>query len=139
MATTDYNKPLPVADRDTVPFWEALKRHEFVLRKCQECGQFHHPPRRYCPTCWSENVEWATASGNGTLYTYTIARREAHPRFKDAVPYVIAVIELAEGPRFLSNLVDSDIESLQIGLPVQIVYDDVTPEATLPKFKVSSD
>ena len=131
----DYRKPLPVPTAESEPFWDAIKRHEFLLQKCQACGEFSHPPRSYCPNCSSDQLQWTKVSGRGSLYSWGIAHRQGHPAFRDDVPYVIGLIELDEGVRFLSNVVDCAFDQLRVGLPLEVVFEDVTPEATLPKFR----
>jgi uncharacterized OB-fold protein len=91
-----------------------------------------------CPNCWSQKLSWVKVTGRGTLYSWGVAHRQGHPSFRDDVPYVIGLVELDEGIRFLSNIVDSPFDQLQVGMPVEVVFDDVTPEATLPKFRRSS-
>jgi uncharacterized OB-fold protein len=131
-----YDKPLPVVDTETRPFWEAAKAHKFVLQQCVGCGKFVYYPRAICPYCHGDQLEWKDASGEGTIHTFTIARRPAGPAFKEDVPYVIALIDLKEGPRMLSNIVTDDVDSVKIGQQVSVIYDDVTDEVTLPKFQV---
>ncbi len=131
-----YDKPLPVIDAETRPFWEAAKAHKFVLQQCAGCGKFVYYPRAICPHCHGDQLEWKEASGEGTIHTFTVARRPAGPAFKEDVPYVIALIDLKEGPRMLSNIVTDDVDSVKIGQQVRVVYDDVTDEVTLPKFQV---
>ena len=83
----------------------------------------------------SQDYEWATVSGKGRLHTYTVVHQPANPAFRDDAPHVYAVIQLDEGPRMISNMVDCDFDALQVDMPVVAVYDDVTPEWTLVKFK----
>lgn len=131
-----YEKPLPVVDAESRPFWEAAKAHKFVLQQCGGCGKFVYYPRAICPHCHADQLTWKDASGEGTIHTYTVARRGAGPAFKDDAPYVVALIDLKEGPRMLSNIVTDDVDGVQIGQQVKVVFDDVTDEITLPKFQV---
>ena len=130
-----YAKPLPVPTSDSQPFWEACRRHEFRLQRCRACGNFWFPPSSMCQECLSEAWDWTLASGRGTVFSYVVMHRVYHPGFAGDVPYTVAVIALEEGPRFLSNLVDCRPEEVSVGMPVEVVFDDVTAEHTLPKFR----
>ena len=131
----EYKKPLPNIDDTNRPYWEAAKRHELVLQKCQSCGHYRHPAGDTCPNCLSDNLDWVRASGLGTVYTWTVFHQVYHPAFAEDAPYAVVAIELDEGPRMVTNLVDCKIEDIQVGMPVEVVFDDVTEEITLPKFR----
>ncbi len=131
----DYNKPLPYVHEENRPFWEGARRHELCLQKCQDCGKFRFYPRSICPHCFSYNTEWTKVSGKGKIYSFTVAHRAILPAFRQDVPYSIAIIELEEGVRMMSNIVECRNEDLSIDMPVEVVFDDVTPEITLPKFR----
>ena len=100
-----YEKPLPVVDPGTEPFWRAAREHRLSIPRCRSCGKHHFYPRELCPHCHSDDLEWTDVSGKGEIYTYTIARKPAGPVFAADVPYVIAMIALDEGPRMLTNIV----------------------------------
>lgn len=102
-------------DPETLPYWEAARRGEFLLRHCSDCDQVHWFARSICPFCWSSSTDWVTASGRGTVYSWTVMRRASRP-------YAVAYVELAEGPRMLTNIVDCDLDALAVGLPVQVVF-----------------
>lgn len=126
----------PVPLPETRPYWEAARRHELVLPYCRPCGAFFFYPRALCPTCLSADVEWRRVSGRGRLHTFTIVHRG--PRdFPLGAPYVLAMVELEEGPRLMTNLVDvpADPASVQIGMPVEVVFFDVSDAAALPHFR----
>jgi uncharacterized OB-fold protein len=131
----EYKKPLPILDADSKEFWEGCHRHELLLQKCADCNSFYFQPGPICPQCFSTNVKWEKVSGKGTVYTYTVVRRALSPDWEDVVPYTVGVIELAEGPRMVSNIVDCSPEDIKIGMPVQVTFDDITENASLPKFK----
>ena len=131
-----YEKPLPVIDAESAPFWEAAKAHKLVLQHCTDCGKFIHYPRAVCPHCNGQNLDWRDVSGEGTIHSFTVARRPAGPAFKEDVPYVIVLVDLKEGPRMMSNLVTGDVDGVKIGQAVEVVFDDVTGEITLPKFRI---
>jgi uncharacterized protein len=131
----DYNKPLPVIDGETQPFWEYCKKHELRMQKCQQCGYIRYPISIVCPKCSSMEADWTLLSGKGTIYSFTIYRVAYHPAFKEDVPYVVAIIQLAEGPRMESNIVRCRVEDVKIDMPVMVSFEEVTDQVTLPKFK----
>lgn len=112
----------PVIDAETEPWWDAAHEGRLLFRRCRDCATAHWYPRPFCPACWSEDVTWEQASGAATLYTYSIVRSNDLPPFADRVPYVAAVIELAEGPRMMSNLVDVAIDDIGIGMALQVRF-----------------
>ncbi|MCZ6892164.1 MAG: Zn-ribbon domain-containing OB-fold protein [Chloroflexi bacterium] len=130
------SKPLPKPTPDTQPFWDAAKRHQLSLPKCKACGQLHYFPRPFCPHCFSWDLEWVRCSGKGKLYSYVINHRPA-PGSEEEAPYVIAVVELDEGPRMLSNLIDIEPtpEAVQVDMPVEILFQDVNEELSIFKFR----
>lgn len=130
-----YAKPLPRIDEESKGFWEACQRHELYIQRCRACDSARYYPRALCPQCLSDDTEWVLSSGKGTVYTYTVTRQNQAPGFRDALPYVLAYVELDEGVRMLTNIVECDPDAVRIGMAVEVVFDDVTPEASLPKFK----
>ena len=130
-----YTKPLPRIDEESKGFWEACQRHELYLQRCDGCGALRYYPRALCPTCLSDRIEWVRASGKGTVYTFTVTYQNQAPGFRDALPYVMAYVELDEGVRLLTNIVGCAPTDVRIGMPVEVVFEDVTPQVTLPKFK----
>ncbi|WP_420466416.1 Zn-ribbon domain-containing OB-fold protein [Panacagrimonas sp.] len=131
-----YEKPLPVIDPESQPYWDALKQHRLLLKRCRACQRSHHYPRELCPHCHSDDLEWLQAAGTGRIYSYTVARRPAGPAFKADTPYVVALVELDEGVRLMTNIVTADVESVRIDQRVTVQFDDVTPDVTLPKFRL---
>ena len=128
-------RPLPPLTPEMAPFWEAARRHELVAQRCRGCGTHRFPARDICSRCLSRDAEWARVTGRGTLFSYAVMHQVYHPAFADQVPYAVVVVELAEGARLISNVVDCPLAALRIGMPVEVVFDDVTPEITLPKFR----
>jgi len=128
-------KPLPLPDQDTAPFWEALREHRLTVQRCERCGHHQHYPRLLCTGCGSREVVPVEVAGTGTVYATTIVRRAPSPAFADDVPYVVALVQLDEGPRLLANVVGCPVDDVAIGQPVTVVYDDVTPEVTLYRFR----
>ena len=132
-----YDKPLPVPDPVTKPFWDGLQNKELKLQRCSSCQSAVFYPRVVCPSCGSRELNWIKASGRGTLYAFTIAYRGVPAAFKSSAPYVVAMVELEEGARMMTNLVDIDPtpEAVRIGMPVEVVFDKVTDTTTLAKFR----
>jgi uncharacterized OB-fold protein len=135
---SNYNKPLPQQVKGTVTkkYWEDLKEGKFMYQMCDDCGSPIFYPRVVCPKCMSENLTWHQASGDGKIYSFTVVYRPVDPRFKPDVPYVVGLIDLAEGIRVMGNIIGwDDPEGLQIDQPVKIEYSKVTDEFTFPVFR----
>jgi hypothetical protein len=132
----DYRKPIPVPIPETQYFWDKVKEHELWIQRCTDCSKVFFYPRLHCPQCMSENLEWFQASGRGKLYTYMINHRPA-PGFEDEAPYAIAVVQLQEGPRMMTNIVgiENTPENLVLDMPLEVVFDDVLPDVTIPKWR----
>ena len=130
-----YEKPLPQPNADTKPFWDGCKEHQLRFQKCGGCGHVRWPPSIICPMCYSSSTKWIVASGKGKLYTYAIYHRAYHKAFKNDLPYVAGIVELEEGPHILSNIIDSDPNALRCDMPVEVVWEDITEEFSLPKFR----
>ena len=135
MTDTTYAKPLPAMDGLTKDFYGWCQQRELRFQRCTDCGTWRHVPREMCAECGSFNAEWAKSSGHGTLFTWTTVVRALHPAFQQDTPYAPVVIEMDEGVRLLSTVIDCPPEQLQIGMPVEVVFEAVTPEITLPKFR----
>ena len=132
---SDYKKPLPRPTPASAPFWEAAKRHELQIQRCGSCGMHVFYPRELCPECFASNLQWIKVSGKGTVYSFTIAQQATHHGFAEEIPYVIAIVELAEGPHLTTNITGCKPEEVRVGMPVVTAFDDVTPERTLVKFR----
>ncbi len=129
-------KPAPVPTPDSRPFWNALAENKLLLKHCRQCSTLFHYPRVVCPECLSSDLEWRQASGKATLYTYTISRRPTHPVFADEVPQYLAVVELEEGPRLTSTLVDVPEGNIAMGMALEPVFErDETNRITLLRFR----
>ncbi len=126
---------LPAPDPETQPFWDAARAGALLIRRCRDCGRFHFYPRPFCPSCWSSNVEWVEASGRASLYTWSVVRRNDLPPFNERVPYVAAVVDLEEGPRMMTNVVDCDVDALEIGMPLEVVFRPIADDVTIPVFR----
>jgi uncharacterized OB-fold protein len=131
-----YTKPLPVIEKWNAPYWQAAKQHEFVGQRCRKCGYVHLPPGPVCTNCLSDDQEWIQLSGKGTINSYGVYHQQWHSGFTDDIPYNVALIELAEGPLIISQVIGCENDALACGLAVEVTFDDVTPEITLPKFRL---
>ncbi len=135
MTTSAYNKPLPEVTPEAEAFWEYCKQHEFRLQRCADCETVRYPFALICPSCISDRFEWKQLSGQGTVYSFVVYHQVYHPGFKEDVPYAVGLIELAEGPRFLSNIVGCPLNQITVGMPVEVSFEDITEEFSLPKFR----
>ena len=128
-------KPVPKPYPDTAPYWQAAANNQLLIQKCLDCGELQFYPRGVCKSCLSSSLSWQQASGQGTVYTFTVNYRAPHPGFVDDIPFVTAIVELSEGVRMMTNIVECDPEQVTIGMPVRVVFDKVTDEIALPKFR----
>jgi len=129
------SKPIPVITDETRPYWEAAKRRELVLQRCRDCGAYRHPASLLCPECTSASFDWKAVSGRGKVFSFVIFHRAYDPAFADDVPYAVACIELAEGPRMMSNIVGIGPEQVRCDMAVEVVFEQITGDVTLPKFQ----
>ena len=127
-------RPIPQPSPETQHFWDGTKSGELRLQSCDRCSHVYFPPRPFCPSCASRSVSIFRASGNATLYSYIINQRR-HPAFDG--PYAIAVVELEEGPRMMTNIVDTPQtpEALQLDMPLEVVFEELSDEIHLPLFR----
>jgi uncharacterized OB-fold protein len=130
-----YQKPLPAITSLNQPYWEALKRRELRMQQCDGCGRVWFPPSPLCPGCWSRQFSWTQLSGRGRVNSWVVFHQAYFKSYEHDIPYNVAEVELDEGPRILTNLVGIANEAIRAGLPVEVVFDDVTPEITLAKFQ----
>ncbi|RLV68701.1 nucleic-acid-binding protein containing a Zn-ribbon [Streptomyces sp. CBMAI 2042] len=125
---------LPEPDAFTRPYWDAAGEGRLLIRRCGGCGRAHHYPREFCPYCWGEDVAWERASGRATLYTWSVVHRNDLPPFGDRVPYVAAVVDLAEGPRMMTEVVECAHGDLRIGMGLTVMFREAGEEA-VPVFR----
>lgn len=130
-------KPLPAISDFNRPFWTAARNHKLSLQKCNSCGKLWAPNGPVCPHCFSEDYEWAELSGRGKIASWVVFHKVYYPSFANDVPYGVAFVELEEGPRIISSIVDTPHDRLSIGMPVEVVFEDVNDEVSLPKFKAA--
>jgi uncharacterized OB-fold protein len=132
----DFPKPIPVPDRDSEPFWRGCREGRLFIQRCSQCGTPRFPARQFCAHCHSKEREWIQASGRGKVFSWIVVVHPV-PRevYQNDVPYVVALIELAEGVRMASNIVDCDPYAVYAGMEVEVVFEKQTDEITLPKFR----
>ncbi|GIX46969.1 MAG: DNA-binding protein [Candidatus Tectimicrobiota bacterium] len=131
----EYGKPLPRGEGYHGDFYRFCKQHELRFQRCADCQAWRHPPRECCPHCGAFAWRWEQVSGKGQVYSWTVVQRALHPAFAEDVPYAVVIVELAEGVRLVSRVLDLPPQELRLGLPVEVVFVDVTPEVTLPMFR----
>ena len=127
-------KPVPRPAPESAPYWAAARERRLSLPKCEDCEGNWFPPSRTCPHCLPARVTFADVSGRGKVYSFVTFHRVYHPGFEGDVPYVVALIELEEGPRLLSNVIGVAHEDVRCEMPVEVVFEDVG-EAKIPKFR----
>lgn len=134
---TTYKKPLPVMEGTSGEFYKHCRNHELRFQRCTKCGKWRHVPRDMCAECGSWEWEWAKSNGRGKVFTWTVVNLPMHPAFAEEVPYAITLIELEEGPRIVSRVVDVAPQDIRMDMPVELFFEDVTPEISLPKFRLA--
>jgi uncharacterized OB-fold protein len=135
--TAEYTKPLPDADDpDMRPFWAATRDGRLTAPRCRACGRLRWPPTPVCGACLSEDTDWVDVSSHGTIWSYAVYHRAFHPGFRAEVPYVVAVVEVPDGPHFVGNLVGAR-DGLAVGAQVTAVLEAVTPEMNLVKWRLA--
>jgi uncharacterized OB-fold protein len=133
-------RPLPAPDELTRPFWEAARQHQLVVQQCSACSYFNHPPRTVCDACQSQTLAFVPVSGKGTVYTFSIMYQQNIAGFEQQVPYVNLLVELDEQPQLfmVTNLPGTERDKVKIGGRVEVYFEDVNEEITLPMFRVVS-
>ena len=121
-------------EAESEPYWAALQDGKLLLKLCSACGKHHSYPRPFCPHCWSDDVSWVEAGGGATLYTHSMVYRNDLPPFGPQVPYLAAVVDLDEGPRMMTRIVDHDGVDISIGMRLRLQTQPVTDEVTMAVF-----
>jgi uncharacterized OB-fold protein len=128
-------KPLPRPTEDTAPYWEAAHKSELRMQQCGDCGHIRFPPALLCARCLSERADWVRLSGRGTVFSWIVVHQSQHPAFNADTPYNVTIVELEEGPRLHTQLIGCANDQIRIGMPVEVVFDRINDEVTLPKFR----
>ena len=127
-------KPAPRPSPESAPYWKAAREHRLEIQHCDSCDQFWFPPSQSCPHCLASNFTWMPVSGRGKVFSFVTYHRVYHPAFAKEVPYVVALIELDEGPRLLTNSVGVPPQQVACDMPVQVTFDDYDEGVAVPKF-----
>lgn len=127
--------PVPVIDPGSAPYWTALDQQRLLLKRCGACGKAHFYPRELCPYCYADDLVWFEASGLGAIYSFTVCHRSAGPAFAADVPYVVALVDLAEGPRMMTRII-GDPAAVAIGRTVKVRFERQTETIVLPFFEL---
>jgi uncharacterized OB-fold protein len=131
-----YAKPLPVPDADSRPFWEGCHHHKLLIMRCNRCGQVRFPPTTFCSRCQAHEHLWIESTGRGRVFSWIVVRHPVPQEvYAEDVPYIVAVVELEEGVRIPSNIIDCTPELVRAGLPVHVVFRDVNDQISLPVFR----
>lgn len=130
---------LPTPDETSAPFFEGAREGRLMLQTCRDCSVWLHPVRARCPECGGCNIGWEQASGRGTVYSHGLLRRAYHPRHADRLPLPLAVIDLDEGVRINSNLVDVEPEAIEAGMPVEVTFETFPDGGAVPVFRPASE
>lgn len=124
--------PVPTLTASTARYWQEAAAGRFVLPRCRACGRFHHHPRRWCPYCWATDLVWEQPCGRGRVLTYTVVHQPPSPAF--AVPYVLAIIELSEGPRMMANVIGCSPQDVEVGTTVEVTFEP-RGQLAIPQFR----
>jgi len=124
---------VPGADEMTNSYWEGAKQGKLLLQRCRVCGHLWHPPGPMCLKCHSTDIEWTPARGGGTVHSYTIVHHATHAAMKHRVPYLVALVDLEEGPRVVSNIL-APAETVRVGMPVALTFQEIATGVFLPQF-----
>lgn len=128
-------KPLPSPDGDTMAFWAGMRAGELRLQRCQQCGYLQYYQQQLCRHCGGQDLVHEAASGRGKVHAFSVVHRAPGPAFKDDVPYAVLLVELAEGPRMISTYTGGPVEEVTFDMDVELVFERLTPEITLPRFR----
>jgi uncharacterized OB-fold protein len=135
---TDHSgKIMPHPTPETRPYWDACRKGELVVQRCKDCGAHQFYPRMMCTSCDSDSVEWTRASGRGRVSSYTVVRRPVSKAYAAETPYIVALIQLEEGPTLMSNIVGCDPGAVAVGMSVEVLFEQWTDEVTVPKFRAT--
>jgi len=134
---SEYRKPVPVPDDLSRPYWDGARQNRLMIQRCAACGTYVHYPKPRCPRCAGDVLTPTPVSGRGVVYSFTVSHYVGAPGFESEVPYVIVLVELEEqaGLRIAGNLRDCAPGDVRVGMPVEVVFEAVTPEVTLPQFR----
>jgi uncharacterized protein len=130
-------RPLPLADEASAGFWAAANEHRLDIQRCEKCRRWNHAPSLACPSCGSFDLGYETVSGKGTLFAWTVIKEAPAPGFRDMLPLIVGVVELAEQAHLVlgANILEAQVDELKLGMPLEVVFERVTDLCTLPQFR----
>lgn len=132
-------RPLPILTEHNRPFWSAAAAHKLVMPCCNQCGKVFFPIGPVCPDCFSLDLGWKQVSGRGTISSFVVFRQAFFAFYKDSIPYAVAQVQLEEGPRFNGNVLGADPADLRIGMKVEVTFEKVNDDITLPQFQLARE
>ena len=128
-------KPVPEITPEMAPFFEAAKRHELVVQRCSACGALRFPARAACSRCMAREATWTPVAGRGRVFSVAVMHQANHPAYEAMLPYAVVVVELDCGVRMISNVVDCPAHAVTIDMPVEVAFEERSPDVTLPVFR----
>ncbi len=132
----EVSKPIPVADAETAPYWDGCREGRLLIQQCADCRRRRFPPHRLCPHCHSANADWVEATGRGKVYSWIVVNHPVPKEvYREEVPYVVALIELEEGVRMVSNIVGCDPHDVAADMPVSVFFEPADGGMVLPRFR----
>ena len=134
---SEYKKPLPLITDLSKVFYDGCKDGKLLYQRCGDCSTIVFFPKMQCPNCLGDKFEWQESKGKGKIYTFTVTYEYAPPEFMEDVPYAVAIVKMDEGFTIMSNIVECDFDDLACDMPVEVVFEDLTDEISLPKFRPS--
>lgn len=129
-------KPIPSITPDLAEFFAGARRGQLMMQKCEDCGTLRFPAHETCSKCLGSRAKWVPVSGKGKIYSFNIMHQVYHPGFAGEIPYAVVVVQLDEGPKFTSTLVGIKPHDIRCGMPVEVIFEKVDEEITLPKFRL---
>jgi uncharacterized protein len=134
-------RPIPVPDAVSAPYWSAARQHRLALQVCASCRQFQHPPAPVCRHCGARELTYSEVATRGRVYSFTVSHHNFTAETGRALPYAIGIVEVdgADGARILANFVDTPLDAIHVGAAVDVVFEDISAEVSLPQFRLISD
>jgi len=132
----EYTKPLPTLTDENRPFWDGCRQGRLRMQQCDDCSHIRYPISHCCPKCLSYGFHWQDLSGRGEVFSYVVFHQLYNKAFADDIPYNVSLVQLEEGPRMYSNVVGVDNDAVKVGDKLEVVFDAVTPEITIPRFRL---
>ena len=135
---SDTPKPLPTVDEGNQPFWDGALEGRLRMQRCEACDHIRYPIQPHCPRCLATETTWVDLSGKGEVFAKVVYHRSFHPAFTDDIPYNVVIVQLDEGPRMYSNVVDAPNDEFHVGARVTAVFDRIADDVAIPRFRLES-